>query len=172
MAVLHRKPLPESQFAEFEAHLGILLPREYKQFLIKYNGIFLTDPDYFDLPLSKIDDGKVAFAALLGYRAKNKNLDLISVNKEPGDELVFLDHPLIIGDDNGGNYYVMASLDGEQQILYWDRTHLHSEDSKQEFDVAEVDDCGNLYVVSRTFKDFVDRIFENIMNSEFVVDDD
>ena len=52
-------PLPtEEQVAALEEHLGIPLPKNYRQFLLEYNGGFFTEPDIVppceDCPLDRL----------------------------------------------------------------------------------------------------------------------
>ena len=44
------------------------------------------------------------------------------------------------------------------RVLYWDRTHLHEPDVGYQADFPEVDDCGDLYVISDSFSDFLAAI--------------
>src|SRR5262249_30399636 len=54
-----RFPLPsEEQVADLEQRLGVLLPLDYRQYLLEYNGGFFTEPDIVspvkDCPLDRL----------------------------------------------------------------------------------------------------------------------
>ncbi|EKY3146124.1 SMI1/KNR4 family protein, partial [Cronobacter sakazakii] len=78
-------------------------------------------------------------------------------------ELDFIDSKLIIGDDPGGNYYLMLNGERQQGIFYWDRTHLHAEDILQQFEIPEQNECGNLYRLNDTFTQFYQSVIDNTL---------
>jgi len=41
------------------------------------------------------------------------------------DELSFIKGVFAIGEDGGGNPYVLISEPGREGVYYWERTHLH-----------------------------------------------
>ncbi|WP_237150642.1 MULTISPECIES: SMI1/KNR4 family protein [unclassified Pseudomonas] len=83
---------------------------------------------------------------------------MVFFNNEFIDELDFLKEAVAIGEDGGGNPYVMIGKRGEQGVYYWDRAHLHQSDSKNNFDIPEQNDCGDLFFVSGSFDEFYDLV--------------
>lgn len=96
-------------------------------------------------------------------QTKNDYYDVIYNNDELLSELDFIDSKLIIGDDPGGNYYLMLNGERQQGIFYWDRTHLHAEDILQQFEIPEQNECGNLYRLNDTFTQFYQSVIDNTL---------
>jgi hypothetical protein len=71
--------------------------------------MIVDSPEYVDLPFTKVDNGEISFQALYSFSVKNENFDLIFQNKTYGSELSFLDFPFLIGEDPGGNYYLIGT---------------------------------------------------------------
>lgn len=170
MPVLYGVRPAEPFFTKLEFELGFALPVEYADFLKKWNGIFVGGDDYLDFDLPGVDSGLISFSSLFGVGASNKNFDLVHQNESVCDEVGFLDEFFVIGDDPGGNYYALALVDGVRKVLYWDRTHLHADDVSKP-DIAEVDECGNLYYVADGFAAFLDMVVDGTKNMQFVPQD-
>jgi hypothetical protein len=160
------QPLSPSKLTELEALAGYKLPKDYVSFLCRWNGMIVDSPEYVDLPFTKVDNGEISFQALYSFSVKNENFDLIFQNKTYGSELSFLDFPFLIGEDPGGNYYLIALYNGSYSILYWDKTHLHAEDLRGSPDVAGTDECGALYLVANSFESFWQMISVQLNNFE------
>lgn len=45
-------------------------------------------------------------------------------------------------------------------MYYWDRTYLHAEDDIQEFEIAEKNECGNIYEITNSFTELYKEICE------------
>ncbi|MET1537044.1 SMI1/KNR4 family protein, partial [Burkholderia sola] len=99
----------------------------------------------------------ISFASLFGVGTSNENFDLIEQNERVRGEVDFLNDFFVIGDDPGGNYYALARFDNVEKVLYWDRTHLHADDTAKP-DIAEASECGNLYNVADGFSAFLNMI--------------
>ena len=76
-----------------------------------------------------------------------------------------IDDKLIIGDDPGGNFYLILNGSESQGVYYWDRTHLHAEDDIQEFEIAEQNECGNIYKITNSFTEFYKKICETSLDA-------
>lgn len=129
------------------------LPQDYLSFYEKYNGLIITDPDYLDIEFSTLNGLEISFDAILEVSSENDSYDLITINKELGDDLpnsIFI----IIGSDPGGNFFIMNK--DNSNIFYWDRTIIHSE-----LDVDFIEcDIGNIYSIELKFSNFIDLILE------------
>ncbi|ELY4323523.1 SMI1/KNR4 family protein [Cronobacter turicensis] len=158
MPVSCGKMITEADIQRLENRYRISLPEDYKTFLLLNNGFVVKSPDYCNLTYRGVDEGAIAFNALFGMQAKNDYYDVIYNNDELLSELDFIDSKLIIGDDPGGNYFLMVDEQNRKGIFYWDRTHLHAEDTLQQFEIPEQDECGNLYRLSDTFTAFFEMI--------------
>jgi hypothetical protein len=107
-----------------------------------------------------VDDRVIAFYALFGINMKNPNHDIFRQNENFLNELDFIDAKLIIGDDPGGNFYLILNGSESQGVYYWDRTHLHAEDDIQLFETPEQNGCGNIYKITNSFTEFYKEICE------------
>lgn len=50
---------------------------DYKDFLKKWNGIFIGGVDYFDFDFFGVDNGIILFVLFFGVGMSNENFDLI-----------------------------------------------------------------------------------------------
>jgi hypothetical protein len=169
--VLYGVKPAEPLFAKLESQIGFGIPVEYANFLRRWNGLFVDGADYLDLDFSGVDNGMISFASLFGLDASNGNFDLIEQNERVKDEVGFLSEFFVIGDDPGGNYYALAKFGDAHKVLYWDRTHLHADDTAKP-DIAEVAECGNLYYVADGFSEFLDTIVAGTKQMQFIPLDD
>ena len=141
-----------------EEKFKVSLPEDYKEFLSLKNGFVVKSPDFCELEYVDVDEGIIAFHALFGMNMKNPNHDIFRQNENFLNELDFIVDKLIIVDDSGDNFYLILNGIKSQGVYYWDRTHLHAEDDIQKFDIAEKNECGNIYRISNDFTDFYERI--------------
>ncbi|ELY3545521.1 SMI1/KNR4 family protein [Cronobacter turicensis] len=158
MPVSCGKMITEADIQRLEKTYRISLPEDYKTFLLLNNGFVVKSPDYCNLTYRGVDEGAIAFNALFGMGAENEYYDIWYNNEELFSELDFIGNKLIIGDDPGGNYFLMVNEQNRKGIFYWDRTHLHAEDTLQDYEIPEQDECGNLYRLSDTFTAFFEMI--------------
>lgn len=158
MSFLYNPGLSDADIQGLEQRLKKSLPSDYRDFLKKRNGIYLTAPDYVSLPLDKVDEGRIAFDRLFGLMPDEASSDLLAFNEEFINELSFLGSSIAIGEDGGGNPFVWVAEAGKEGLYYWDRTHLHGNNDKNGFDIAEHDGCGNLFFLAPDFKTFFELI--------------
>ena len=155
---LYISRLQDPEVNALQSALNVVLPSRYRQFLGRMNGCCMTEPDYGQLPLPAIDDGVIIFDRLFGVLPDEECNDLISFNNEFIDELRFIGSVLAIGEDGGGNPYVLICEAGREGIYYWGRTHLHEADSVIKFDIAALNDCGHLYFIADSIDAFFDMV--------------
>lgn len=171
MSVFYSVPAVDTDIDDVAKRYSISIDPEYRQFLKKYNGIFVAGEDYVDLDFDKVENSLISFQALFGLHSTNGNFNLLNVNNDYADELSSIDSKLIIGDDPGGNYYVIGLDDSDVQcVYYWDRTHLHSFQNRAP-DIREKNEEGDLYIVANSFFDFWDILYGHIRNMSFVKQD-
>ncbi|MBH3438419.1 SMI1/KNR4 family protein [Pseudomonas luteola] len=155
MSINHRKGVTDIEISALEKDLKISLPSDYKDFLKTTNGLSVTDPDYFDISFKRIDCGHIAFGSLFPTNDRSEVYDIESFNHEFIDELDFIESDKIaIGEDGGGNPYVLLIKKDIAGVYYWDRTHLHAENST-EADIKEVGESGDLYRIATSFDEFL-----------------
>lgn len=171
MPIVFKKGLTESELARVESELNILLPAGYRDFLERMNGLFIVAPDYVEIPLSSVEDGFISFDRIFGWHPQEECNDVVAFNKEFIDELAFLGDVIAIGEDGGGNPYVIVSQSKRDGVYYWDRTHLHDEDSLKTADILEKDDSGSLYFVSSSLGEFYKLITIQLGGHPVLVED-
>ncbi|MGS0897310.1 SMI1/KNR4 family protein [Burkholderia stagnalis] len=171
MPVLYGVKSAKPLFAKLESKIGFNIPADYANFLKKWNGIFIEGSDYIDLDFSGVNNGIISFSSLFGLGASNGNFDIIEQNERVRDEVGFLNEFFVIGDDPGGNYYTFARFGDVHKVLYWDRTHLHVNDTAKP-DIVEVGECGNLYYVTDEFPVFMNMIIAGTKHMQFIPLDD
>ena len=172
MPLSYGKPAAKNAILPLLTTFNFSAPEDYLDFLQQKNGLVVKSPDYFNLPYHGVDRGEVAFSALFGIDTRNKYYDLKYNNDEFLEELDYLSDALLIGDDPGGNYFVLMNGAGREGVYYWDRTHLHCEDDIQQFDIAEQQECGNLYKVAPDFTIFYQMILQHTCTQgEICLDD-
>jgi len=154
MPIVYRPGLTNSDISKIEQVLKKKLPTDYKTFLSNKNGFFISDPDFSEISTDKISDGVISFDRLFGLNENEGCNDLLSFNGEFISELNHLSGAIAIGEDGGGNPYVLLTEGKNSGVYYWDRTHLHEGDPINKFDIKEVGDSGNLFLISNSFKDF------------------
>lgn len=154
MPIVYKAGLTSAELKSLEAAVNFVLPKAYKNFLARMNGFHLTEPDFGHLPLSTVEDGVISFDRMFGVDSEEECNDLISFNDEFIAELAFIKGVLAIGEDGGGNPYVLVTEAGKEGVYYWDRTHLHESDKVNVYDIAERDDCGHLYKIAGDFDEF------------------
>lgn len=169
MPVISGHGISNTEIAHLEQQFAVHFPESYKIFLSVYNGFVVTSPDYCDLLCDDVDDHSIAFYCLFGVNVSNENNDLISQNQEFLDELSFIKQAFIIGDDPGGNYFVLICNADQRGVYYWDRTHLHAHDDCQQFSIAEINECGNLYKIYHDFSEFFATLIQKTVESGMIL---
>ncbi len=145
---------------------------DYLNCLRGANGIYVESPDFVEIPFEKVDDGFISFSSLFGVGSSNENFDLIKINESIGDDLNFLSDAVIIGDDPGGNFFVLKKNESDYYVFYWDRTHIHNASDSQKADIQEENECGNLYLISKDINSFLRIIEEHTKEMHRVIQDD
>ncbi|MDQ0048826.1 hypothetical protein J2T18_003126 [Paenibacillus polymyxa] len=149
-----------AQIAVLEEEIQRILPTGYKRFLSQYNGFYVAAPFYCNVPFDRVDNGDIDLTCFFGYEVSNKNHDLLAINDEFLDEINHVESALLIGADAGDNFYVLTCNEYTPYVYYWDRTHLHAYDDKLNYDIAEQDECGHLYLVATDFATFFNQVIE------------
>jgi len=162
MPIVYKAGLTDAEMNSLEAAVNVTLPGAYRNILARMNGFYLTDPDFGQLPLKSVQDGEVSFDRLFGVIPEEECNDIISFNQEFISELAFVNGVLAIGEDGGGNPYVIVTEPGREGVYNWDRTHLHESDSINKYDIAEQGDSGHLYKVAEGVDDFYSLILASL----------
>ncbi|QJI39393.1 SMI1/KNR4 family protein [Pseudomonas sp. ADAK2] len=171
MPIVYQPGLKSAEVDYIEMELNRVFSVEYRKFLSGMNGFYLTAPDYVKIPLSTIDEGTINFDRFFGLLPEEECNDVVCFNKEFIDELDIFEEAVAIGEDGGGNPYVMIGRRGEQGVYYWDRTHLHESSSTNNFDIPVQNDFGNLFLISGSFTEFYDLVVGCVSGAPDFIED-
>lgn len=161
MPITYRNAASAASVAKLEQEFGRRLPADYKDFLSAHDGMTIAAPEYCQIPLATVDDEVIAFSDLFGVDVVESSANLLAFNREFISEIAFLRTAIAIGEDGGGNPYVLMLEGDVGTVLYWDRTHIHVA-SRGRVDFPEVEDCGDLYVVAEDFTGFLALITTHV----------
>ena len=127
----------------FEEKYNVILPKEYKVFLLEYNGGD-ADPNVFSI---SDEHGESALNILYGLDAVSEYDDLSNVFDSLEGELPR--ELLSIGDDSGGNQ-ICIGVSGKyvNKIYIW----MH--------DVEEDEHMANVFLLSGNFNEFLASLYE------------
>ena len=112
------KPANKDEIKILEEKFIISLPEDYKDFLRLKNGFIVKSPGFCELEYEGVDEGVIAFYALFGMNMKKPNHDIFRQNDNFLSELDFIDDKLIIGDEPGGNFYLILNGSESQGGYY------------------------------------------------------
>lgn len=128
---------------DLEKGFNIVLPKDYKQFLLDFNG---GETIYYELNKISIphSDGEINIDLLFGVRPDEQGTDIGKWTEEYIDDI--LEHSLIIGDTvQHGFIIIWISGDENEGVYYYDDTYT----------LASSSDGGNTYYLASTFTEFL-----------------
>lgn len=169
MPILYSTGLSNTEISILESTYSISFPLDYKLFLTTYNGYRISSPDYCDLPYDNVDDGFIAFDVLFGSKILNENFCLEHINNEFLDEIAHINDTFLIGEDSGGNFYILITQGDQQGVYYWDRTGLHINDEKKEHSYQGINNYSNIYKTHNSFTAFFEEIALTVGNKEKIL---
>jgi hypothetical protein len=134
------KPVTEKRLADLERELGVKLPAQYRQFLLKFNG-GMPSPDVVDI--EGMNDSPTDVQEFFGIDASDESSDLRWIKQEFSDRVP--DRMIPVACDSGNNLFCL-SLSGADSgaIIYMD---LRYAEPKQ-------------YIVAENFDLFLGKIRE------------
>ena len=132
---------------KFQKNRGILLPEDYKNFLLKYNG-GTPKIKYSTFRVKELSTN-IILDCLYGLNVEKRQLDLEYINDEFGDE--DLSEAIIIGDDPGSGFIVLLNYEKLKGIIYYLDDEFNFEQSTEE---------NNMYKISDSIKEFIDSLEE------------
>lgn len=138
-------PLTEIQIDRLERHLGMSLPKNYRSFLLRYNG---GRPDPAFVPIRDFDRspfGAIHFFFGVSRTVQSNNLDwnLRTYRGRMPSELL-----PIAGDELGNGICLAVAGTNAGCVYFWDHDDEHSPPT-----------YGNLYLIASSFEEFLDSIY-------------
>ena len=131
---------------EFEQYIGFSLPKDYRQFLLQYNG-GKTQERYYTFYIVELNEN-IPLNVLYGLNTEIKQVNLKVWHDEYKEDL--LENSIIIGSDPGAGMIVLINDDEDGGIYYWDDS-WHFEQSDEE---------NNIYKIADSFQDFFDNLID------------
>lgn len=174
MPILHMPGTNNCEISLIEEEFEFCLPLIYREHMKSMNGLFVQSPDFIDLKLDRIGIEEISFCGFLFMGCQNLSWNLQHLNRNFGDEIVGLKKPLLIGDDGGGNFYVMETQSADGKVYYWDRTHLHGDSYNMSTgidlnkDLRESNEEGDLYLIYDGFGVLLEIIKEKISGMKLI----
>jgi hypothetical protein len=135
---------------KLEKSLNIILPKKYKEFLLKYNG-GKPDPYNFDIPKR----GDSALNYFFGIRGP-KDYDLQELVERKIDRIPSNFIPIGV-DSFGNNVCVGIKSNYVEKIYFWD----HEKESTDENDNPTMD---NMYFLANDIDEFIEKLY--VINDE------
>ncbi|MEK4077564.1 SMI1/KNR4 family protein [Paenibacillus sp. FSL R5-0486] len=128
---------------EFEAKYDVVLPVQYRDFLLEYNGGNVK-PNVFKI---SDDEGETALNTLYGLDINESYDELSSVFDSLYGEIP--NEFISIGDDSGGNQICLGTSEEYAGKIY---IFLH--------DIEPTEKISNMFLISDSFDSFLDSLYE------------
>lgn len=126
---------------EIEELFHVVLPNDYKKFLLKYNGGAVTINEVNELYLDDVNES-VNIDVLYGIHTGSKASDIEYWTSEYAEDL--FEKTIIIGDSIQQGFIVLVCDGSNNGIYYYDDSYY--------FDSS--DDESNTYFIAETFDEF------------------
>lgn len=126
---------------EIEKMFNILLPDDYKKFLLNYNGGAFVNNECNKLHLNDINE-VINIDVLYGIHTGDSSSDIVYWTNEYMDDL--LEKTVIIGDSLQHGFIVLICDGSNNGVYYYDDSYC--------FDSSN--DESNVYLISNTFDEF------------------
>ena len=128
-----------SNVEKVEKELKIILPKDYKDFLIENNGAIVEDGFLYVKDIEQT----VSMGYFYGVDTAKGYADIIDINKEYADDI--LENSILIGSDEGEGW-ILLICDGENDgIWYYDHSYFFEQST----------DALNTYFICDTFSEFI-----------------
>ncbi len=126
-----------------EKKLSVSLPADYKEFLLKHNGIYTEDSI---VKIDAIEEETLLNALFSCDNQLNRALTLEYWNTEYKDDIP--EGALLIGDFQDGGFLLLIPAGNDKGVYYYDHA----------FTFESSDDDGNTYFLADTFDAFINNI--------------
>lgn len=133
--------ITEDDIAEMEELFDIVLPNDYKKFLLKYNGGAVKINKFNELSLDDINES-INIDVLYGIHTGSKASDIEYWTNEYAEDL--FEKTIIIGDSIQHGFIVLVCDGSNNGIYYYDDSYY--------FDSSN--DESNVYFIADTFEAF------------------
>ena len=143
-------PLDENCLRALEQIWEFQLPKEYRIFLLKYNG---GRPNLTFFNYKNTDDDGSVIDCFFGIY-KDDNYNLLKKTKEIGDRHTHDSFP-ISSDVFGNRICLIVKGPDRGKIYLWDH------ETEADTDQGEVADYSNMTLIADSFNEFIDGLYED-----------
>ena len=145
------RPALKSDIEEIERYVGLNLPYEYKQHLLKYNGGRCNPNTFSFIENDKINESSVDWFLAI-YDGKYDNLreyiTIMKIEKKRTPE-----HIIPIAHDPGGNLICISCGAKDYGCIYfWDH------ENEVDYSTSNDSDYSNLYFIAKDFSNFLNEL--------------
>ena len=133
--------IAKEDIVEIEKKFDVVLPSDYKQFLLKYNGGAVAINELKEIHLDDINES-INIDVLYGIHTGSKASDIEYWTNEYADDL--FEKTVIIGDSLQHGFIVLICDGSNDGIYYYDDSYC--------FDSSN--DDSNVYLIANTFDEF------------------
>lgn len=134
--------LSKDEISELEKRFDLVLPEDYKKFLMENNGGVVEKDSSNRIYVKSLND-YIVLDVLYGYHVLEKNADIVCWMDEMPDDI--LEKTIIIGDDIRQGFIVMICEGEDKGIYYWDDA----------YNFEQSDDEENIYFLSDSFEKLI-----------------
>ncbi|ATB40254.1 hypothetical protein CYFUS_005702 [Cystobacter fuscus] len=147
-----KAPLSANDLANVERELGVVLPDDYKSFMLQHNG-GTTEPDGFAIRWREgqkgADDWKTSTLSRLYYVWNERLSNLVRNNKTTFKDRIPSD-TITVGADAGGNQILLVvSGLNKGKVLFWVKDYEASDGDTSGYD--------NVGVLADSFEEFINH---------------
>jgi hypothetical protein len=142
-----------SNIVELEEYVGLTFPIEYKKHLLQYNGGKCSPNIFAFMENGKQNNSILNWFFAISNCEYNNLKEYINTLKI--DEKRLPSHILPIADDPGGNLICISCGNNDfGHIYFWDH------EKEVDYSVEDDSNYSNLYLISKSFNQFIDELKE------------
>jgi hypothetical protein len=149
----------ENDLIKFENDKCLNLPKEYRNFLLKYNGGYWPEKNSFNF-INRADGSDIQYfyGVNLPNKEKESSTSLDYQAEASGED--FPSKYLAIANDSGGNQILLNLINGK--VYFWDHEIMFDEEEGEDAETFE----DNITLISNSFKDFIDGLYDYILDDK------
>lgn len=133
--------IKDDEINEIEKKLKVKFPKDYREFLLKYNGGIVEKNNKNAINVKNIEEN-IVIDVLFGIVEKEES-DIYYWNQQMKEDM--MEGAVLIGDDIIQGFIVMFCHDDNKGIYYWDDA----------YNFQNSDDENNMYWIANSFNEFI-----------------
>ena len=133
--------IKDDEINEIEKKLKVKFPKDYREFLLKYNGGIVEKNNKNAINVKNIEEN-IVIDVLFGIVEKEES-DIYYWNQQMKEDM--MEGAVLIGDDIIQGFIVMFCNGDNKGIYYWDDA----------YNFQNSDDENNMYWIANSFNEFI-----------------